>query len=594
MNLRSLERFLSRTAIFGGLPEETIAALAQKMRPRELANGEALIQQGQPGDSLFLVIDGRLEARLSVAATPPQVKALGRIGRGEVVGEMAVLSGAPRLCSIVAIRESRVLELARADFQEILARHPDSLVQITYQIIRRARAPVAAQDPVATVGVIPASPRVEIDRFSEALVAALSEWGSVGLLRPRDVLGPTGNETLNDNLSLLEQEHDRVVYQGLHWGAAWSRRVVRQADLILVVADADDDAALSDFERDALFCERPLSAARVDLVLLHRDRSAAPRGSARWLQHRRPRLHHHVALGAAGDFARLSRLITGNSVHLILSGGGARGFGHIGVMRALDEAGIPIDFVGGTSMGAGMAAFRAMEWPAARVVETMHRHLASGRDLTLPVLSLFAGKKGTRALQAMFGEQQIEDLWLNYFAVSADLQHAEEFVHRRGPLWLAQRASTSMPGIYPPVILEGRCLIDGGALNNLPVDVMAGITPGRIIAVDVSQEHAVEFAAHHPMMISGWELLWRRLNPFRRAPRDPHIADVLARAGEIAAVRIRRASHASTQVALTITPPVTGYRTLDLSAIDTIVDVAYRHACEHVEGWKAALSPRAL
>ncbi len=180
-------------------------------------------------------------------------------------------------------------------------------------------------------------------------------------------------------------------------------------------------------------------------------------------------------------------------------------------------------------------------------------------------------------------------MWLNYFAVSADLRHAEEFVHRRGPLWLALRASSSIPGLYPPVLVEDRCLIDGGVLNNLPVDVMAGLGGGRLIAIDVSQEHALEFGVPYPAMLSGWRLLWRRLNPYRRAPRDPHIADVLVRSGELAAVRVSRASRASTKVALTIRPPVTQYRTLDFPSIDAVVDTSYRYACEHVEEWKRVL-----
>ena len=100
-------------------------------------------------------------------------------------------------------------------------------------------------------------------------------------------------------------------------------------------------------------------------------------------------------------------------------------------------------------------------------------------------------------------------------------------------MWLAVRASTSLPGFYPPVPTEGRYLVDGGVLNNLPVDVMAAMQPGRIFAVDVSQESTLEFSAPPPLSFSGWRLLFRRLNPFRKAPRDPSIADVLMRAARL-------------------------------------------------------------
>lgn len=584
------QMFLSHTTLWGGLPAKKLAALARDMKLRELANGETLIRQGEEGHSMFLVVDGRLEARL--AGSRGRYTVLGHSRRGALVGEMSVLAEQPRMCSVVAVRESKVLELSRADFLSVVAQHPEVMFGLTDEIIRRRVEGQPSAYDVSSVALIPHSRGLDLDRFVQSLRANLMAFGPVGVLRQSDAGRPI-RDSFGEVFARFEQAHDWALYQGQPEATEWSRSVIRQADLIWVVADAQDDPGLSELEASALFSEQPASSAPVELVLVHGDSSQPPQGTARWLAARNIKVHHHVAKSEPADFARLSRIIAGKASQLVLSGGGVRGFAHIGVLRALQEEKIPVDFVGGTSVGSGIAAFCAMRYSPERIAETLRPLLREATDLTLPVLALSSGKRATRALQAMFGatpvsgSPQIEDLWINYFAVSADLKRAEEHIHRRGPLWLAVRASTSLPGVYPPVPIEDRYLIDGGVLNNLPVDVMAGIRPGRMIAVDVSQESALEFAAPPPLAISGWRLLWRRLWPFRRAAPDPSIADVLMRAGELACVAMSRVNKASTPVALTLRPPVGGYRMLEFDAFDAIIEAGYRHALDEIREWQS-------
>lgn len=592
MDLQARQQFLANTTLLGSLPSEMLEVLARDVTLRELSNGETLIEQGQDGSSLYIVVDGRLEARKTSAEQPPRVTPLGHISRGEAVGELAVLSGQPAMCSVVAIRESRVLALRRVDFLAIVAQQPAALFGITQELIRRMQEPPSSTAPVITVALIPHSPRVDIERFTKMLYTPMCQWGTTGIARTQDALKRPPEESLDETLAKLQRRFDRVIYQGMSDGGEWSRCIVRQADLILVVANAQDDPSLSDFEASALFGEKPLSSARVDLVLLHPDRKKAPRGTARWLDPRKVHLHHHIAMDAPSDFGRLARIITGNSIHVVLSGGGVRGFAHVGVLRAMQEARVPVDIIGGTSIGAGIAVMRAMKLPTDEMVPKFQPFLRGIIDLTLPMLALFSGKKVTRAMRGIFGDQQIEDLWLNCYIISADLQRAEEVVHRRGPIWLAIRATGSVPGLMPPVISDGRYLVDGGVLNNMPVDVMAALHPGRIVAVDVSQELSVDFVTPPPMMISGWRLLWRRLNPFRRGPRDPQISEVLMRSSELASVRSARINKARTSVELYLRPPVAGYRMLDLQFIDAIVEAGYKYAIDPIVKWATVPNPR--
>jgi predicted acylesterase/phospholipase RssA len=599
-------RLLAGFPLFSTLPPETAAELALRLRPVDVRCGEALVKQGEPGDSLFLVVDGRFEARAEQPSGPARV--IGVIGRGETIGEMAVITAEPRSCSVVAARRSSVLELSGEDFRRILEQHPGELLALTRRIVQRSTKPTVSS-PIRRVALLPLDARTDLSWLVKTLGEALSRFGPSIVLGRAHALAQVGTAEADGTVPRLsarflewlaeqERSHELVVYEAMHRLGEWTHRCLAQADLVVLVGNADEPPDLTVLEREMLGPESAVTLAPRHLVLLRSDRARRPSGTARWLDARQIALHHHVASGDKGDVERLARIVTGRAVSLVLSGGGVRGFAGIGVMRAFEEAGLPVDLVGGASIGSVTAGLRAMEWGAARMHEECKRILAGKRsamDLTFPFVSLFAARRGSRAVRAMCDGWSIEDLPIGYFAVSADLCQAEEVVHRRGPLWLAMRASGSIPGVFPPVITGDRCLVDGGVLNNLPVDVMARLASGRIVAVDVSREIALDLQSARAIdaadaSASGWRLLLRRLNPFRRRePRLLHIGDVLARSSEVAAVRIGRTVQERTPITLRIEPPVDGYRMLDFASIDPIVEAGYRHAAEHVEAWKREL-----
>ena len=163
----------------------------------------------------------------------------------------------------------------------------------------------------------------------------------------------------------------------------------------------------------------------------------------------------------------------------------------------------------------------------------------------------------------------IEDLPLRFFCVSASLTRAEAVIHERGPLWTAVRASLALPGIYPPVYADGDLLIDGAAVDNLPVDVMRHrVGAGSIVAVDVSSEvEPLAVAAYGPGL-SGWRVLGRRLNPFTPPHPVPGIAEILNRSTGLSQVRHRRAALDDDRVDLLLSPPVARLRSLDFKGGD--------------------------
>jgi NTE family protein len=206
------------------------------------------------------------------------------------------------------------------------------------------------------------------------------------------------------------------------------------------------------------------------LIVLHENGDRLPVGTKRWLSPREINLHHHVRMNRSDDFKRLARFAAGRTIGLVLGGGGARGFAHMGVIRALTEAGVPLDIVGGTSIGALIAAQPAMGWDYQTMLEKNRECFVKAKplsDYTIPLTSIIGGRKLDDCLKKGFQDIRIEDLWLNYFSLSSDLTTAQITVQRHGYLWEAVRASISIPGILPPVINGKSLLIDGRITRDL-------------------------------------------------------------------------------------------------------------------------------
>ena len=210
----------------------------------------------------------------------------------------------------------------------------------------------------------------------------------------------------------------------------------------------------------------------------------------------------------------------------MFSGGGARAYAHLGVLRAFHESDIPIDFIGGTSMGAIVAACLAMGWSLKELQERIRQSFAETSPLTdysLPLVGLVRGVKVETLLAHHFGKTRIEDLWLPFFCVSSNLTTARAEVHRAGLLPKALRASVSLPGILPPVVTARGLLVDGGVVNNLPVDIMRETNRGPVVAVDVARDLALTPA---------W-LKQEMARPLIQRLLRPPLVSILMRAGTV-------------------------------------------------------------
>ena len=597
-----LNAFLADVPFFAALDETTRLDLARQLEPVHVAAGEVIFRQGDAGQGLFLVVSGRL--RVSVAGDIPgdgPERMLYDLGRGAIVGEMALLTDRPRAATVSAVRDSDLLLLRVSSFTSLLERSPALVTGMIRLLVDRVlavdRLLIADRPqeppPVRTIAVACAGHNTRAATLvAGRLAAQLARAGSVFHVDADVVarqLGPGaaqrgpgegGRAELIGWLHAVERAHDRVIYQPDAEDTVWTRLCLSQSDLVLLVASAGDDPSLGALEARAL----ATGSLRCELALLHQADQIPPLTTAPWLESRPVADHHHLRDGRPGDVARLARMITGTGCGLVLGGGGARGLAHLGVIRALEEAGVPIDVVGGTSMGAIMATLCALGMDHAERVRVVAGIARYGRRLvtpTLPLIALSAGRYLDRILADNLSAVPIEDLPLRFFCVSANLNRAEKVIHERGPVWPAVRASLALPGIYPPVYAGGELLIDGGALDNVPVEVMRGrVGTGSIVAVDVSPEVVPLTAAPFETTLSGWRVLGRRLNPFAQPQPLPGIADILIRSTGLSQVPHRRAALEDDRVDLLLRPPVAGFGVLDFKGGIALIEAGYRYAAE--------------
>jgi NTE family protein/lysophospholipid hydrolase len=546
------------------------------------------------------VVTGRLEVRLSDTGGE---RAAGEVSAGEAVGEMGMLTGEMRSASVYAMRDSALVEFSTAFFDEISERYPDLLRGLTRLVIRRLRSVQAGVRPNRTavqLGIFPLSRG--LDAFGLRLADAIRRLGDSVLFvdgaRFEEQVGIPGaarvplddpnDVRLRAWFDQQETRFDCIVYLADGEPTNWGRRVARHADHILLAAEAMDDPGLRPVETGL---EPETRLIKRSLVLVHPPGSPASTSTDRWLAPRDLSRHYHLRSGDDAGLWRVARHLTRRATGVVLSGGGARGFAHIGVLRALDEAGIPIDFLSGVSAGALVAALYGIGLPYDEIAERFLALTRNVADFTLPMISMISGRKMARRIRTMFGDVRIEDLPIPVYCVSSNLSNATVHVHERGRLWEAVLASNTAVGFGPPVVLDGQLLMDGNALDNLPADVMAGIlNGGPLIAVDVS---TADDLALHPAPVteglSGWQVVWSRLNPWSEPIRLPSALDLIMRSQELSSLAQNKRFQ-DRYIDFYLEPPVAGYPVLAYKNGPELVRIGYDHARRKLDEWGEALT----
>ena len=473
---------LSRIPFLKDIPSRALKAAEKESTWFSVPGGGTLFDEGSSSDAIYFVLSGTFGAFRR--GPDGHVEFLGHIRPGEPAGEMAMLAGEPHTNSVLAVRDSEVIKLPRAVFMRLVRSSPEVLERLSRTLLvrlRQTRRQNQRAEP-KVFALVAASPTIDLRLRARVIADALARMGLSAAI--------VGDEAENQGagyFDALEAANDVVILTSTIGDNAWFKLSLRQADRIWVLGRPDARPS------DPLLPDETSPARKfrlIDIILIEHENGRKVSTPNDWVDAAGAARCFHWKGVEGADCERLARVMAGRSVGVVLSGGGARAYAHIGVIRAIREAGCPIDFIGGASMGAVVAACVAKGWDDDEIEWRIRKAFVSSNplgDYTLPVISLVKGKRVDKRLAEHFGETEISDLHLPFFAVSTNLSDGAVRVHTRGLLRHALRASIALPGILPPFVDNGEVLVDGAVLNNFPVDMMRQTQRGFIIGCDVAR-----------------------------------------------------------------------------------------------------------
>ncbi|XP_056313732.1 patatin-like phospholipase domain-containing protein 7 [Danio aesculapii] len=610
-----------------------------------LEAGRAVYRQGDKSDSTFIVLSGRL--RSVIMKDDGKKELAGEYGRGDLIGVVEALTHLNRATTVHAVRDSELAKLPEGALNSIKRKYPQVVTRLIHLLgqkilgnMQQVNGPLSvrslgfhtptskwdAGNPAAnlsTVTILPVSEEVPLTAFTLELQHALSAIGPTLLLTSdiiRQRLGIAALDSVHEYrlsswLGQQEDIHRIVLYQSDCSLTPWTQRCIRQADCIIIVGLGEQEPTVGELER---MLESSAVRAQKQLVLLHREDGPPPAGTVEWLN-MRSWISRHLHLSCPhrvfsrrslpklremyqrvfekppdrhSDFSRLARILTGNAIALVLGGGGARGCSQVGIIRAMSEAGIPVDLIGGTSIGSLIGALYAEERSVSRMtVRARQWAMDFGSifkkitDLTYPVTSMFTGASFNSSIGTLFQDKQIEDLWIPYFNITTDITASSMRVHTDGSLWRYVRASMSLSGYLPPLCdpKDGHLLMDGGYINNLPADTARSMGAKLVIAVDVGSQDETDLT-NYGDSLSGWWLLWKRLNPLAEKVKVLNMAEIQTRLAYVCSVRQLELVKDSDYCEY-LRPPIDRYGTLDFGKFDEIADVGFQHGKTVFDVW---------
>lgn len=492
--------------IFGEFDDTILNVIENQLVWIELDGGKTIIHEGDAGDSLYFVLSGRLVA--TKKDNDGQIYKIGDIVRGETVGEMAIFTGEPRYATVTAIRDSVLVQLSKSLFEKVIKEHSDVALNVTKLIIERIKKTHKPhKSKIVNISFLPLHDTIDSTQIIKSVYNYCKRSMDIchvnkELLSQNDFhIDQNKSDDINQEskrlikwLNDLELLYEFMFFECDLQPSTWNDKCIRQADHIVLIADSTQSHQLTPIEYDL----RHMTNVQFSIVLVHPQDTEMPSKTIEWLKLRpQVKSHFHLKLSNDRDLQRMARILTGKAIGLVLAGGGAKGFAHLGVVRALSEYNVPIDYIGGTSVGSMMAATIAFDKPYAELEDTIHKGTLykPSSDLSfVPLISLVKGLNIKRmvnfAIKRLSGRQDVDltDTWIPMFVVASNYTRSDETVFFRGNMAKILLASSAIPGVFPPVIIDGELYVDGGTFNNFPADIMRNLDMNKVIGIDFMME----------------------------------------------------------------------------------------------------------
>lgn len=575
--------------LFGEMNDDQLDYILNVTRILEFEAGQYLFQQNEKGHSFYIVLSGRFR---TIQNTENGILILGDISAGEPIGEFSLFTREAHSASVVALRRSLILQLEDDDYKMLVQQFPSFANTITKFIIERMRRNShqskmdAAPKNIAVVNLQPAN---DVSAYTASIEQELNKMG-FGI----SIYDHTSHSADDHHLTFDEMEKQ----PGLNFlvcdveNPGWARQCIAYCDLVIVATDFHADSNLYEIEKVLQLYADNVMNKKIYLLLLHEEQAAFPSNTRRWFNARIVSLHLHMRKNHGADTRRFCRIITHQGIGLVLGGGGARGFAHVGVAKALIESGVEFDFIGGTSAGAVYGAglsFLDFDFKkAAAMCRLAADSKLTSNDLTLPIVSLMSGKKIRKFLDTMFGDSHLEDMWVNTYCVSTNFSNATLKIHDKGLTQLQVAASMAIPGVFPPVIINKHLHIDGGVIDNLPVEAMHKKPVRHIIAVSLSAEETAMIDLQE--VPSSWELFWSKLKNTTNF-QLPGISSILVNSITINSRHRQQSSKPNVSVFLEL--DLKKFKFLDWNSWEQLIEKGYvqtkqklEETAEELQFWK--------
>ncbi len=514
--------------LFSGLTEDKVASLLPSFEQTSLKKREILFSQGDDSDSLFVLVRGNLVSFLQ--KPDGSEKVLGMIHPGETIGELGVISGEPRSLTIRALSDAYLLRLPGKMFFRICEENPDISTEIMKIITKRSLKTIDLMSSARVKLVIffKSNQQVSLEKFKQILHDQ-SIGNNIDFIDGED----PSVETVAEIIENSKHENHQIIIFVTKLNPNLFHLIDKQFISCYLVAQINQPVDISSNTRKILhYVEK--NKIRLDLAFLHADRSPRESDAKKWISIANFSLYHHIHFSKETTLKRFIRFVIGKPVALVLGGGGVRGFCHLGVIKAMLEENVPIDIIVGTSAGSIVGGIYALTLDYEESLDSFTRGVVmtektvSLKNITWPLVSIFSGDPLTTYNQSMFGSARIENLPLPFYCISSNISLMSQHVHKVGMLWEAVRSSSAVPGIWPPMVINGNLHYDGGLLNQLPTDYMRYLvgSNAKIIASQISVNRQDTMFYNFPPALSMKDALLYKLGFKKHFYRVPQLLEI--------------------------------------------------------------------
>jgi len=515
--------------IFGKISTEQWAVLKNLIEWVHIDGGEQVIKKGAPSDSIYFLLQGRLTVLTQDEDGKP-VK-IGEVIKGQSVGELGFFSDKPRSADVYANRDSTLIRFDREAMEQTSKLFPDLMIHVMNTVIRRASNQLSSEAPMMdesrNIAILYEGKNGFAESFIEKFAEVLSRQGKCTVINKVIIddladqqnlyhlkEGSTKEIRRQKLLEQFELENEFLLLCAADEDDIWLHQAIRQSDVLCILKSQGDGFELNHVE-DIIFNQSEFNKLKEKhLIMLHPNGDSRPKGTHEMLKKRPVKMHHHVRMDRLGDIERIVRFLTNKAIGIAFAGGGAKGLAHIGVILSFRKKHIPIDFFAGTSVGAIGSAIGAMDLDDAGTVDICKRLAEDAptrsRNMNLiPFISLMKGKDLDSYTSKYFGGLMIEDLWINFGCVASNLTTKSKVEITSGRLDQAIRSSIALPGIFTPFVSNNDLWVDGGVIDNLPIDLLTKNNVGKKVIVTLDAQRSYELG--YEQVPDSWEYFFQKI-----------------------------------------------------------------------------------